>query len=192
MRIAEFDREQVLRSAMAAFVANGYGKTSMQDLKRVTGLHPGSIYCAFENKRGLLLAALEHYAMERSSEFDELFAQSDSIMAGFDAYFAQIIDECQSDEIRDCLLQKALSELSQQDEEIESIISIMLKQWELSIADKLEQAQQLGEIDSQLDCKAGAEYLVMGIYGIRTFSHTHPQKGSLARLAQQLLRYFYT
>ena len=32
MRSAEFDKEQVLRSAIAAFVSKGYNKTSMQDL----------------------------------------------------------------------------------------------------------------------------------------------------------------
>ncbi len=41
MRNAEFDREKVLRSAMNAFMAKGYSKTSMQDLTRATGLHPG-------------------------------------------------------------------------------------------------------------------------------------------------------
>lgn len=55
MRSAEFDREEVLRSAMEVFISKGYAKTSMQDLKSATGLHPGSIYCAFTNKRGLLL-----------------------------------------------------------------------------------------------------------------------------------------
>jgi AcrR family transcriptional regulator len=176
---------------MAAFVANGYGKTTMQDLKRVTGLHPGSIYCAFENKRGLLLAALEHYAIERAVEFERFFVQSDSVMSGFDAYLGQIVDECQRDDSKDCLLQKALSELSQQDEEVESIISNMLKQWQSNIADKLDLAQQRGEIDDQLEPKALAEYLVMGIYGLRTFSHTHPEKGTLSRLASQLLQHIH-
>jgi len=46
MRNAEFDKEQVLRSAMNAFMKKGYANTSMQDLKKATGLHPGSIYCA--------------------------------------------------------------------------------------------------------------------------------------------------
>lgn len=40
MRNAEFDREKVLRSAMTAFMDKGYGKTSMQDLTKATGLHP--------------------------------------------------------------------------------------------------------------------------------------------------------
>ncbi|MBU5692584.1 TetR/AcrR family transcriptional regulator, partial [Vibrio cholerae] len=30
---------------MDEFMSKGFNKTSMQDLKRVTGLHPGSIYC---------------------------------------------------------------------------------------------------------------------------------------------------
>ena len=44
MRIAEFDRDEVLRNAMEAFRAKGYAKTTMQELVAATGLHPGSIY----------------------------------------------------------------------------------------------------------------------------------------------------
>ncbi len=36
MRNAEFDREQVLRGAMTAFMHKGYTKTSMQDLTQAT------------------------------------------------------------------------------------------------------------------------------------------------------------
>ena len=73
MRQAEFDREQVLRSALKAFLNKGYGKTSMQDLTKATGLHPGSIYCAFGNKRGLLVAAVEQYKADRDAQFAATF-----------------------------------------------------------------------------------------------------------------------
>ena len=56
MRTAEFDTEFVLRQAMHAFMQYGYAKTSMQKLKEVTHLHPGSIYAAYGNKKGLFLA----------------------------------------------------------------------------------------------------------------------------------------
>ncbi len=108
MRVAEFDREQVLRSAMDEFMSKGFNKTSMQDLKRVTGLHPGSIYCAFENKRDLLIAALEQYTKQRVSEFNAIFAAHPTILAGLEQYMAMVVDECERDEIKDCLLQKAL------------------------------------------------------------------------------------
>jgi AcrR family transcriptional regulator len=65
MRSAEYDRDAVLRNAMEAFRAKGYAKTTMQELVAATGLHPGSLYAAFGNKRGLLLAAVDHYVAEK-------------------------------------------------------------------------------------------------------------------------------
>ncbi|MGF1695377.1 TetR/AcrR family transcriptional regulator [Vibrio kyushuensis] len=189
MRSAEFDREKVLRSAMDAFISKGYSKTSMQDLKKATGLHPGSIYCAFENKRGLLVAALEHYRSERNNEFNTLFDSKGSVMEGLELYLDGVVAECESAQIKQCLLQKAMSELADQDEEVEGIISNMLNDWQHAFTDKLSQAQLNKEISSDRDCEELSQFLVMGIYGIRTFSYTHPEKGSLARLAKQLLDY---
>ena len=60
MRSAEYDRDAVLRNAMEAFRAKGYAKTTMQELVAATGLHPGSLYAAFGNTRGLLRAAGDH------------------------------------------------------------------------------------------------------------------------------------
>ncbi len=187
VRVAEFDRKQVLRSAMYAFMSKGYNKTSMQDLKKATGLHPGSIYCAFDNKRGLLLAALEHYAEERAEEFAAVFATQPTVIDGLRSYFSMIVDECERDEIKDCLLQKALSELSQQDEEVEQMIRVTLNRWKLGILEQLQEAQRLGEIASDSDCCFLADYLVMGIYGLRSFAHTRPEKGLLERMALKLL-----
>ncbi|MGR2769768.1 TetR/AcrR family transcriptional regulator [Photobacterium ganghwense] len=186
MRSAEFDREQVLRSAMDAFIAKGYSKTSMQDLKQATGLHPGSIYCAFENKRGLLLASLEQYRSDSKADFQRFFDQSPSALKGLRLYLDHVVEECECETIKDCLLQKALSELSQQDEEVEALIAHMLNQWQASIATKLQQAQQEGDIPADRNPLELAQFLVMGIYGIRTFSHTQPEKGTLRRLADQL------
>lgn len=187
MRVAEFDREQVLRSAMYEFMSKGFNKTSMQDLKKATGLHPGSIYCAFENKRGLLLAALAHYAEERAQEFNAIFAAQPNVMDGLQSYFAMVVDECASEEIKDCLLQKALSELSKQDDEVEQMIRDTLNAWKLGLLAQLCKAQQNGEISAEADCDFLADYLVMGIYGLRTFAHTKPEKTLLSKMAQQLL-----
>ena len=120
MRNAEFDREEVLRAAMKAFMYKGYAKTSMQDLKKATGLHPGSIYCAFENKRGLLLAALEQYRLDRKTEFEQFFANSASVIANIKSYLDNVVVECIScDSAQACLLTKALNEIAEQDSEIQ-------------------------------------------------------------------------
>jgi AcrR family transcriptional regulator len=187
MRIAEFDRREVLRSAMNAFISKGYYQTSMQDLKKATGLHPGSIYCAFENKRGLLLAALEHYATESRDEFEAHFSQAKTFLDGFRSYFDSIVEECEKDEIHDCLLQKALSELSRQDPEIEAVIRQMLDNWQEEIYQKLLQAQNAGEVAADRNCRTMSEFLVMGIFGLRSYSHTKPGPGVIRCLAGQVL-----
>ncbi|WP_462168901.1 TetR/AcrR family transcriptional regulator [Pseudoalteromonas lipolytica] len=64
MRTAEFDNDYVLRQAMLAFMEFGYAKTSMQKLTHVTGLHPGSLYGAFGNKKAIFLRAIEQYQKE--------------------------------------------------------------------------------------------------------------------------------
>lgn len=187
MRNAEFDREYVLSSAMNEFITKGYNKTSMQDLKRATGLHPGSIYCAFENKRGLLLAALDHYATTKSLSFEQFFDDPKHILSGFERYLHDIIEFSECENGKGCLLQKSLSELDQQDEEVEQIIRTMLEQWKRNIQSKLEQAKSNLEIDSRTDCELLSDYLVMNIYGLRSFASTKPSEARLTQLVDKIM-----
>jgi len=187
MRNAEFDREEVLRAAMKAFMHKGYAKTSMQDLKKATGLHPGSIYCAFENKRGLLLAALEQYRLDRKTEFEQFFANSASVIANLKSYLDNVVVECIScDSAQACLLTKALNEIAEQDSEIQQVISDNLSTLQQALAEKFSQAKAEGSISQDKDCDHLARYFLMGIYGLRTFAHTHPQALVLQQLADQL------
>ncbi len=189
MRSAEFDRQYVLRSAMTMFVEKGYGKTSMQDLKRATGLHPGSIYCAFENKRGLLIAALEQYQLDQTDWFHQVFDKHETVFEGLKDYMEHVLEECEREEIQDCLLQKAMNELSRQDDEVESMISDMLNNWHHMLTEKIQLMLDNNEIAPNRDARQLAEFLVMGIYGMRTMSHTNPEPGVLRNLSNQLVAY---
>ena len=187
MRNAEFDKEAVLRAAMIAFMDKGYAKTSMQDLKAATGLHPGSIYCAFENKRGLLLAALEQYRADRAEEFQHYFATETPALVALKSYLDHIVEECISCEAAQaCLLTKALNELAEQDEEVQAILIANLSSWQASIAEVFHQAL----VDKELTSKRSAEQLarsfIMGVYGLRTYAQTHPEADIMHELAEQL------
>ncbi|MGF1761906.1 TetR/AcrR family transcriptional regulator [Aliivibrio kagoshimensis] len=187
MRSAEFDRETVLRSAMKAFMIKGYAKTNMQELTKATGLHPGSIYCAFTNKRGLLLAAIEQYNCDRSVEFEQFFAQQKPMLDNIKDYLNHIVNQCIScDASQACLLTKAMNEIAEQDEEIQKIISNDLCNWQSAIASKFEIARSQGELKSVRNDTQLAQYLTMGIFGLRTFSHTHPKANDIQQLADQL------
>ena len=187
MRNAEFDKERVLRSAMNAFMHKGYAKTSMQDLKTATGLHPGSIYCAFENKRGLLLAALEQYRLDRKTEFDLFFSKKQLTIISLKAYLDNVVAECIScDSAQACLLTKALNEIAEQDEEIQRIISDNLAMLQQALAEKFEQAKMEKSIPTKKNSDHLARYFLMGVYGLRTFAQTHPEAIVIEQLAEQL------
>jgi AcrR family transcriptional regulator len=188
MRSAEFDKVVVLRAAMHAFLEQGYTKTSMQDLKRATGLHPGSLYGAFENKRGLLLAAIDQYNQDRNGEFAAFFSDEASSIKGLANYLDHIVDECLSlDTSKACLLTKSLHELAEQDSGVQILITKQLNTWQSAMTDIFVRAQRAGDIPNKRSADSRASYFIMGVYGLRTFANTHPDPVELKDLAQQLL-----
>ncbi|CAM3962592.1 TetR/AcrR family transcriptional regulator [Pseudoalteromonas byunsanensis] len=190
MRSAEFDKEHVLRQAMTAFMQHGYSKTSMQKLTQATGLHPGSIYCAFNNKKGLLLASVEQYQKDKNAQFAQLCASHDNIKSALQAFLTDIAHPCASNEAtKVCLLTRTLSEVDGQDDEVTQVLSNNLSAFERSLEDVLNKAMKKGEISSKPSAKERAQFLVMGIYGLRTYASTGNDTQALNRLSEQLLEY---
>ncbi|MFD9304797.1 TetR/AcrR family transcriptional regulator [Streptomyces sp. NPDC060048] len=56
-----WDEAEVLACAMRLFRRRGYLGASLRDLEEATGMHPGSLYRAFQSKEGLFSAALDAY-----------------------------------------------------------------------------------------------------------------------------------
>ena len=61
MRTRAFDEDAVLTGAMKAFRRNGYAGMALPELETATGISVGSIYNAYGDKRGIFLAAFQHY-----------------------------------------------------------------------------------------------------------------------------------
>ena len=189
MRSAEFDKEKVLRGAIDAFIAKGYTKTNMQDLKAATGLHPGSIYCAFDNKKGLMLAAIEQYNQDKTDQFNALFHDNERILDGIKTYLQQTVEdvtctgECRP---KACLTQKALSEVADNEPEIEAAIKQSMQHWQQGFLNMFEKALVNGEVSNERSPEQRMQCLVMGIFGLRTYAQTQSDPAVLNTLAQQL------
>jgi len=186
MREAAFDRELVLHQAMQAFQNKGFASTSMQDLKTVTGLHPGSLYCAFGNKRGLLLAAVDHYVEQRNHAMQVLFDGVEAL-TGIRRYLDKVVNDCACcDASSACLVAKTLNELGEHDVEIQSRLSGIVATLEARFEATLIQAQTQGQLAPSAQPEQLARFLMLGIYGLRTYAHTHPGKMVLQSLADRL------
>lgn len=188
MRTAEFDRPTVLRAAMQLFLDTGYSKTSMQALKVATGLHPGSIYCAFGNKEGLMLAALEQYNEDRGLEFRTFFA-SVSAWQGLVCYLDHIAEECLSGNAqKGCLTYKAMNELAEQLPAITQSLNTQFSVWHGALSDVMARAQSSGDIPKSRTSEDLAHFFIMGVYGLRSYAHCQPDQKVIRSLVEQILQ----
>lgn len=187
MRIAEFDREYVLRQAMLAFMQYGYAKTSMQKLTQVTALHPGSLYAAFGNKKGIFLASIEQYQTDRNQQFTALFCDTKPVLPSLRNYLNAIIEECIcGDAMKVCLLTKSITEVEGQDLQISQVLMANLNAYENALGKQFDRAITQGEILNGKSAVHLARFLAMGLYGLRTYALTNRCEKDLHQLADDL------
>ena len=184
MRSAEFNRDDVLRNAMEAFRAKGYAKTTMQELVAATGLHPGSLYAAFGNKRGLLLAAVDHYVCQKRSRRRQVM-ELPSPLAGIETYLNLVVEDTLSGA---CLVTRMLMEMSAQDGELAERMQQICLELEQDVHQTLELAVVRQELGQDADITTLTAYLLVAIQGIITFAQCSKDKGLLLEVVQCVMR----
>lgn len=68
-------RNEIIQAAFAAFAANGYAKTTMDDIVQHSGLSKGTLYWYFKNKQELFVATIEVAFQEMSVQLATLVEQ---------------------------------------------------------------------------------------------------------------------
>lgn len=187
-RPIEFDKGEVLQGAMEAFWKQGFRETSMQDLVRATGLHPGSIYGAFGNKRRLFLEALQLYFDMRGEQATKVLNTPDSPLQGIRDYFDGMLEGMLGDRASSgCLLINTAIEFAGRDAEISLEVDRMFTDNEARLRDALERAQACGELRTQRSPEDIARYLLVGVRGLRVYARSQPGRTALRSCIDQLL-----
>ncbi|GAA4493138.1 TetR/AcrR family transcriptional regulator [Pseudaeromonas paramecii] len=178
MRSAEFDRQHVLQQAMALFSTKGYAKTTMQELVSATGLHPGSLYAAFGNKRGLLTAVVDHYIDTKRARRHACLAAGDAL-DGIAAYMNQVVD----DTLRGaCLLVRTLMELAEQDPALQAQIQGNYQEVATDLRASLLRAQQQGLLAAEADLDVLTTWLAVTLQGLITTAQCNRRQAELMRV----------
>ncbi len=186
MRTASFDRDQVLTQAMQAFRLKGFNATTMADITKATGLHPGSLYGAFGNKRGLLLAAVDHYVSQRHQALAACF-QGVSLSQGLQHYLDGVLAELLCCDELSCLLTKTLQELAENDDDMAARLCQLLAGLEEGVAQAMARGREKGELPADAQVSSLARFFMVGIYGLRTYALSHPGEAALKDCGQRLL-----
>jgi TetR/AcrR family transcriptional repressor of nem operon len=187
-RPIEFERDKVLKSAMLQFLENGYQYTSVSDISACTGLHPGSLYHAFQNKRNLFNEALELYLKQKIAFIKAIFGTDEPALVKFRNYFDLIIKSSLSkDGRKGCLMVNTLIEIPLDDSELKDRITKVFHDVELVFKKTLEEAKHEGSISKNKDIDGLANLIITTIHGIRVLSKTRPKKATLEAIMNNLM-----
>lgn len=118
-RPRQFDEEELLEKVTEVFWRKGFHNTSTSDLEAATGLMRGSLYNAFADKRGLYLAALDHYSKREMGGAVSLIGRHRPAAKAVAALLRRVIEQAgPQGERRGCLICDAAVDLAPGDAEI--------------------------------------------------------------------------
>ncbi|MGA7779565.1 MAG: TetR/AcrR family transcriptional regulator [Paraburkholderia sp.] len=167
-RPREFDTDAVLESASQIFRNQGYHATSIDDLCKATGVLRGSLYGVFGDKRGIMLAALDHYAegsVARLAERLNAPVPPEESLRNALQHYARISLALTGQ--RSCFISKATLEMQPDDEALHSRIASVHRRMATLLAAAVIRGQASGAFKSTLDEKAVGQFLLCVMQGMR-------------------------
>lgn len=172
-RPREFDTEAALDSAIRVFCERGYHATSIGDLTSATGLASGSLYKAFQDKRGVFLAALGRYKTVRDAALRRAIAPAATGKERVRLALAFYADASHGAlGRRGCLVVAGATELATFDDEAARWVAAALLRIEAAITELLREGVADGSVPSGIDAAATARALLCMVQGMRLVGKT--------------------
>jgi TetR/AcrR family transcriptional regulator, transcriptional repressor for nem operon len=185
-RPTEFDPTKVLDEAMQLFWCQGYEATSTQELTRVMGIKPGSLYNTFGDKHTLYLKALDRY--QTTVGVCSFAVLNEGGKAAIQKYFDNLIDEIVADpQSRGCFMLNAIIEVGAHDPEVAERAREAMRGGKAMFLAALERAQAGGEIDSSHDLDHLASFLLSTVQGVRVMGKVNPNRAALNGIVEVAL-----
>jgi TetR/AcrR family transcriptional repressor of nem operon len=167
-RPREFDQEAVLSAAAKAFWEHGYHATSIDVLCEATGLLRGSLYGAYGDKRGILLAALARYSEERIARLaGSLDADQPGRQVLRDALLYYVETAADLNRARACFITNTALELAPLDREVAELIERIFRRMAELWAGAAARARAGGFLAEGLDERTAGNFLLCVVQGLR-------------------------
>ena len=182
-----YREEDVLEGAMRAFWACGYEATSMAELVKATGINRGSLYAAFDGKRGLFLRALDHYDTHHRAGFLDAIGRDLPPRAAILEVFRRASEQGRQTP-PGCLLVNTALEMSPHDPEIAASVNARLKAVEDFFCDRIKAGRKDGSLRRDLPPRITAQGLLGLFLGLRVLKRTAPGGITAAAMVKQAER----
>lgn len=187
-RTKEFDKHEVLAKAAQTFLRYGYEGASMQTLVSTMGINRGSIYDTFGDKRSLFSAVIAHYETTIVKDiFNRLMTANASKQTIIDLFRDLVESMSREENCYGCLITNTAVELCPHDTQVKARINTCFSQITRGFKHALANAQSKGEIESDRDLDAIAQYLTSNLQGLRVISKVDRNRETLENIVDVIL-----
>lgn len=186
-RPRKFDRSEALDKAMLVFWQKGYEATFLDDLTEAMGINRPSLYNAFGDKHTLYMEALGRYRELYSGKMLGALERADTVKAGFEQIFADLIAESTERCCRGCMIVNSTVEAWAINEPLAAFVGETDAASKRAFAAVLKDAQLKGELSSDKDPEALATYLYSAIQGLQVRAKAGDDRESLEAIADLAL-----
>jgi TetR/AcrR family transcriptional repressor of nem operon len=124
-RPRKLEPEVILEIAMDVFWEKGYEATSVADILKATGLHKGSLYQTFGDKKKLFIACLENYQAQMFQKNKEMIESTHDPIEGLKkALYEMLSLSCTQSECgkKGCMAVNTIVETAPHDDEIRAVL----------------------------------------------------------------------
>lgn len=192
-RSLTYDYNSVVQSAMIHFWQHGYANTTIRDITASTGLKPGSLYAAFENKHDLFVASIKRYIEQRLDLINAIFDKDIPPLERLQEFFNLIIESSsKNNEKVSCMMVNTLLESPRNDPHIKKLILDAFEVYDKRIRETLDEAKRKGAVPEHRDTKALTKIIMMTVQGIRVLNKTNPSDKSVRTIFEGLMHVIKT
>jgi TetR/AcrR family transcriptional regulator, transcriptional repressor for nem operon len=182
-RPKEFDQEKALRKAVRLYSQKGFAATSTDELMRVMDLGRQSMYDTFGDKRTLFLRALEMYVTESVQSIAVELKRHGSALSVVRTAIVTFAERKDLSSAQGCMGLNAISEFGQRDADVMRIIGNAARAQRRTLMDVFARAKIQGELGSNADLDAMADFFESTLVGIRMAAKAGKSRQALRKIA---------
>ena len=183
-RPREFDADTALDGAIGVFREHGFEGASAEMLVGAMGIGRQSLYDTFGDKWQLYRSAVRRYGMGECSAHFEALRSGVRAIDGIDAMLRRVVETA----YQPCLGVGSICEFGVSRPDLAEVRAPLSRTLHDAIAARVRDAQQEGDVASELDAGAISEFLIANIAGIRVAGRGGADRAALTGLADMALR----
>jgi TetR/AcrR family transcriptional repressor of nem operon len=155
-------REKLIAEGLKSLVLRGFDGIGLNAILNSAGVPKGSFYYFFKSKEDFARAVLDAYERDAEDRLNEILKDtSRSPLQRLRDYFEAIgHGHLAEAPLGGCLFGVLSQTASARSPEFRARLAQVFSKWEAELAEVLEEAQSIGEVDPGLDAKEAAAFLI--------------------------------